>query len=128
MIDKISVIPDTVDIHDNADIINSSFEGHNFVGKSALVTYSSFGKYSYISRNSVIKTADVGRFTSISWNCSIGPEEHDFRRLTAHSILTSTKQFQLFDRKFYNPFNKSFIENDVWIGCNSVILGGGKNF
>lgn len=103
----------------------SSFEGNNFIGQGATCVYSSLGKYSYISKNSVVKNTDIGKFTSIAWNCSIGPEEHDFSRLTSHSILTSTKTFQMFDKKFYNPFEKECkIGNDVWIGANSTILRG----
>ncbi len=115
----------TVSFGVNSQVCNSKFEGYNFIGQGATVAFSEFGKYSYISKNSVIKNTKVGRFTSISWNCSIGPEEHDFNRLSSSSILTSVKTFTLFDHKFYNPFEKSCsIGNDCWIGCNSTILRG----
>ena len=115
----------TVSFGVNSQVLNSKFEGHNFVGQGATVAYSDFGKYSYISKNSVIKNTSVGRFTSISWNCSIGPEDHDFNRLTSSSILTSIKTFTMFNQKFYNPFEKKcYIGNDCWIGCNSTILRG----
>ncbi|MBR4325104.1 MAG: CatB-related O-acetyltransferase [Bacteroidales bacterium] len=117
----------TVVFHANTNVVNSKFEGYNFVGQGATVAYSEFGKYSYISKNSVIKNTKVGRFSSISWNCSIGPEDHDFNRLTSSSVLTSIKTFTLFDHKFYNPFEKECsIGNDCWIGCNSTILRGVK--
>lgn len=125
MINEFNSIGNNVIFHEGSNVIHSKFEGNNFVGQGATVTYSEFGKYSYISKHSVIKNTKVGRFTSISWNCSIGPEDHDFNRLTSSSILTSTKTFSLFDHKFYNPFEKECsIGNDCWIGCNSTILRG----
>lgn len=114
-----------VSFGEGSDVINSCFEGHNFVGKYSTCAYSKFGKYSYISKCSTIKNTTVGKFTSISWNCTVGPEEHDFHRLTCSSVLTSTKTFKLFNHKFYNPFDKlCAIGNDVWIGANAVILRG----
>lgn len=125
MLDTKSAIPNNVVIHVGASVENSKFEGFNFIGKYSTVAYCQFGKYSYISQFSIIKSTTVGNFTSISWGCSIGPEEHDFNRLTSHSILTSNKAFTLFDQKLYNPFEKELtIGNDVWIGCNSTILRG----
>lgn len=116
---------ETVCFHDGANVIHSDFEGHNFVGRNATVTYSSFGKYSYVSQFSIVKNSKIGRFSSISWGCSIGPEDHDFNRLTSSSVLTSTKTFTLFEHKFYNPFEREcLIGNDCWIGCNSTVLRG----
>ena len=123
--DDNNIIGKNVVFNEGSYVINSKFEGNNFVGQGATVTYSEFGKYSYISKYSVIKNTKVGKFTSISWNCSIGPEDHDFNRLTTSSVLTSTKTFSLFDHKFYNPFERTCsIGNDCWIGCNSTILRG----
>lgn len=116
---------ESVCFHDGANVIHSDFEGHNFVGRNSTVTYSSFGKYSYVSQFSIVKNSKIGRFTSISWGCSVGPEDHDFNRLTSSSVLTSTKTFTLFDHKFYNPFERDCsIGNDCWVGCNSTILRG----
>ena len=118
---------ETVVFHDGANVINSKFEGCNFVGRNSTVTYSSFGKYSYVSQFSIVKNSQIGRFTSISWGCSVGPEDHDFNRLTSSSVLTSTKTFTLFNHKFYNPFEKECsVGNDCWIGCNSTVLRGVK--
>lgn len=120
-----NIFDDTTKFHVGSNVIHSKFEGNNFVGRYATVTYSEFGKYSYVSQFSVVKNTKIGRFTSISWGCSIGPEDHDFKRLTASSVLTSTKTFTLFDHKFYNPFNRlCSIGNDCWIGCGSTVLRG----
>ena len=120
-----NIFDGTTIFHEGSTVIHSKFEGHNFVGNNATVAYSELGKYSYISKSSVVKNVVIGRFTSISWCCSIGPEEHDFNRLTNSSILTSTKTFSLFSHKFYNPFEKECsIGNDCWIGCNSTVLRG----
>ena len=69
--------------------------------------------------------AEIAKFTSISWGVTIGPEEHDFNRVTNHSFLYSTKSFQLVKEKIYSPITKECtIGNDVWIGCNSTVLRG----
>lgn len=125
MTDNNNIFDDTTKFHEGSNVIHSKFEGYNFVGRYATVTYSEFGKYSYVSQFSVVKNTKIGKFTSISWGCSIGPEDHDFNRLTASSVLTSTKTFTLFDHKFYNPFNRMCsIGNDCWIGCGSTVLRG----
>jgi virginiamycin A acetyltransferase len=54
---------------------------------------------SYIGDYTVVINSNIGKFTSISWGVTIGPEEHDFNRVTKHSFLYSTKSLQLLDEK-----------------------------
>jgi acetyltransferase-like isoleucine patch superfamily enzyme len=122
-----SIIAKNAIINDYSTIINSEISSHCSIGKFSFIAYSKLGKYSYASQNTIIKTTNIGNFTSISWGVSIGPEEHDYNKLTNHSFLCSTKMFNLSKNKFYNPFEKNCeIGNDVWIGCNSTILRGLK--
>ncbi|MBL7771385.1 MAG: CatB-related O-acetyltransferase [Chitinophagaceae bacterium] len=122
---KQSNIAETSNVHDFATVVQSELQGHNFIGKFSTLTYSKLGIYSYISQFSVVKSVTIGNFSSISWGCSLGPEEHDFNRLTTHSFLISTETFKLLEEKVYSPFDKPCtIGNDVWIGCGTTILRG----
>lgn len=106
-------------------LINTSLEEQVMIGSFSKITYSKMGAMSYIGDYTVVINSIIGKFTSISWGVTIGPEEHDFNRVTNHSFLYSTKSFQLVKEKMYSPFVKEcVIGNDVWIGCNSTILRG----
>lgn len=122
---KDSLIHPTSEVHDFSTIIKSTLTGHNFVGRFSSIMYSKLGQYSYVSQFSILKSCIIGNFTSISWGCSIGPEDHDYGRLTTHSFLISTDAFKLLDEKVYSPFTKNCnIGSDIWIGCNSTVLRG----
>lgn len=95
------------------------------VGGFSKMAYSSMNDLSYIGDYTVVINSIIEKFTSISWGVTIGPEEHDYTRLTNHSFLYSLKSFELASKKLYSPFEKEcVIGNDVWIGCNSTILRG----
>lgn len=82
------------------------------------------GSYSYIQKNSSVWHATIGRFCSISWNVSIGGGEHDFHKVTAHSMLYATP-YGFVDEPLYERFSeKCEIGNDVWIAAGASILRG----
>ncbi len=87
--------------------------------------YSSvLGDYTYVQKNSSIWHASIGKFSSISWNVSIGGGEHDFHKVTAHSILYS-KPFGFIDKPMYERFSeKCEVGNDVWIAASVSVLRG----
>ncbi|MDB5272140.1 MAG: hexapeptide repeat-containing transferase [Chitinophagaceae bacterium] len=120
-----SAIDETANLGGCSTIIHSNLGEMCIVGKFSKVAYSSMGPLSYISDYSVVINSVIGKFSSISWGVTIGPEEHDYKRLTNHSFLYSLKAFTLTPHKHYSPFEKEcIIGNDVWIGCNSTILRG----
>jgi len=119
------------DIHESTKIgklntlINTVLGEEVMIGSFSKIAYSKMGTMSYIGDYTVVINAEIAKFTSISWGVTIGPEEHDFNRVTNHSFLYSTKSFKLIKNKMYSPFIKECtIGNDVWIGCNSTILRG----
>jgi acetyltransferase-like isoleucine patch superfamily enzyme len=82
---------------------------------------------SYTGMNTVIMHSTIKKFCSISWGVTIGPSNHDYRKLTSHSFLYDN--FYGFKEEAANIFHERFINecivgNDVWIGCNSTILRG----
>lgn len=118
-------IPKSVKLGNLITLINTTLDEEVMIGNFSKMTYSKMGVMSYIGDYTVVINAVIGKFTSISWGVTIGPEEHDFNRVTNHSFLYSVKSFQLVKEKVYSPFIKECtIGNDVWIGCNSTILRG----
>ncbi|MFN5417574.1 MAG: CatB-related O-acetyltransferase [Flavobacteriia bacterium] len=106
-------------------LLNSTLEEGTMLGSFSKIAYSKLGKMSYLGDQTIVINSIIKKFVSISWGVTIGPEEHDYSRLTNHSFLYSTKSFQLVKEKKYSPFEKEcIIGNDVWIGCNSTILRG----
>ena len=106
-------------------LINAKLDEGVMIGNFSKMAYSQMGTMSYIGDYTVVINSIIKKFTSISWGVTIGPEEHDYSRVTNHSFLYSTKSFQLVKEKQYSPFvSECVIGNDVWIGCNSTILRG----
>ena len=86
--------------------------------------HSELGAYSYVQKNSSIWHATIGKFCSLSWNVSVGGGEHDFGKVTAHSMLYA-KPYGFIEEPMYERFSeKCEIGNDVWIAAGVSILRG----
>lgn len=112
------------DISDSAIVLNSKVGHHCMIADGTRFCYSELGDYSYVSRNSNIFSTQIGKFTSISWNVSIGPANHDYKKLCCHPILFASR-FGMIDKgdEFYNQYDgRITVGNDVWIGCNATII------
>ena len=111
------------DIAHSAIVLNSKIGNHCMVADGVRFCYSELGDYSYVSRNSNVFSTRIGKFTSISWNVSIGPANHDYGCFSSHSMLFAARFGMLGGGKFYDQYEGNIeIGNDVWIGCNAVIL------
>lgn len=120
-----SVVPENAKIGDEVILLNTRLGEMCMVGRFSKMAYSQMDDLSYIGDYSVVINSRIGKFSSISWGVTIGPEDHDYKKITSHSFLYSTKAFTLVDRKRYSPFERDcIIGNDVWIGCNATILRG----
>ncbi len=85
---------------------------------------SKLGDYSYIQKNSSVWHCEIGKYCSISWNVSIGGGEHDFHKVTAHSMLYAPF-YGFVDKPMYDRFSDECkIGNDVWIAAGVSILRG----
>lgn len=123
-------------------IVNQSFlEGYNTIFRNSAVIESSVGFGTYIGDGSYISNAKVGRFCSIAENVRIAIGNHptsvfvttfpSFYYNTESQIgFTFHKSIPIYEGfKKYPEEDKNYqvvIGNDVWIGCNSIILGGVK--
>lgn len=115
------------DINPTALVLHSTVGRRCMLGNGAMLCYSQMGDMSYMSSRSKAYSCRIGRFSSISWNVSIGPANHDYRRMSSHSMLFATR-FGMIDtprQRYYDQYDGSTqIGNDVWIGCNAVIMRG----
>lgn len=75
------------------------------------------GSYSYIGRNCNITKSNIGNYVSIANNVSIGQGEH---------VLSNLSTSSLFYDEAYSALTKEkcIIENDVWLGVDSIVLRG----
>jgi acetyltransferase-like isoleucine patch superfamily enzyme len=112
-----------ITIADYVDIVDSRLERFANVAHHAQITGCVVGARTSVGRYSKLRDADIGKFCSISWDVTIGATTHPFEHLSSHSF-SYMKKFGLVseDKKF--PQLKTYIGNDVWIGCHSVIRSG----
>lgn len=117
----------------NADIAESALVLMSKVGEvcqlfdDAMLCYSQIGDMSYLGRRSCAFSSTIGKYCSIAWNVSIGPGNHDYDRVTSHAMLYAKRFGMINDisERYYNQYDKeTVIGNDVWIGCNAVIMRG----
>ena len=121
---KNTKMEDDVVIRDFARIESSVLHNHCDIQRTSMIYSSEIGAYTYTGKNITIWHAKIGKFCSISWNVSIGGANHGYEKITSHAFLYAP-QFGLLKGKkaLYNRFSeKCIIGNDVWIGCNAVIL------
>lgn len=77
------------------------------------------GKNSYINSGVVIYSGngvDIGEGVLIASNCTIAPVNHEYR----------SKDKTIREQRFMPSKGGLIIEDDVWIGANSVVLDGAK--
>lgn len=136
-----SNISESARVYKNVDIRESFIGENSIVGDSCRIEKSelglltqvypngimygsSLGDYSYIQKNGSVWHATIGKYCSISWNVSIGGGEHDFHKVTSHSMLYASS-YGFVDHPLYDRFSKScVIGNDVWIGAGASVLRG----
>lgn len=92
----------------------------------AVVVESSMGRYSYIGEHTSLLSTDVGNFTSISNYCAIGGGGHPMEWVSMSPVFNSSKGIlkKSFSQNKYQPFARTTIGNDVWIGSHCLIRGG----
>ena len=118
-----SKLKNGVTVGDNSVIKSSILDKHTAIQRNNIIHNSKFGKHSYTGMNSVILHSNIGHFCSISWNITIGGANHDYSRVTTNSFIYDINSPLNIGKKAYNRYkSKCVINNDVWIGANSIIL------
>lgn len=91
-----------------------------------LVVNSEISKYSYIAENTTILDCKIGAFSSIASNCFIGGASHPTNWVSTSPVFQDCSS--VLKKKYakikYNPYEKTHIGNDVWIGSNTLIKAG----
>lgn len=86
----------------------------------------SLGKYSYIGRNTIISNTEIGSYCSIATRCMIGGAEHPINFVSTSPVFCTGKNCLNvnFGYNEFQPYSKTVIENDVWIGAGCFIKAG----
>ncbi len=116
-------IKSTAIISADCDLQDSRLEDYVFLKHDATCQNSTIGLRSSVGMYSVVRDADVGKYCSISWNVTVGAVNHLLSRLTTHAFPCRTR-FGLTDVEGKMPQVRTTVGNDVWIGCNAVVLPG----
>lgn len=105
------------------ELQNTRFDENAFVAHHACCVDSSIGRFSSIGRYSKVRFAEIGRYCSISWDTTIGAVAHPLDRVSTCALTYKSEYGVVKQDKDY-PQKKTIIGNDVWIGCNVVVLSG----
>ncbi len=109
-----------------ATVVDSVIDKTAKVQNSTNIRYSSIGKYSYVAKNTSIIHAQVGSFCSIAGGVSVGGGAHNMYAVSTSPVFQ--KGHNIFNMNFANinfePFKKTIIGDDVWIGNRAIVLQG----
>ena len=107
----------------NCDLQFSEFGKWVNIAHDAQALNAVVGDRTSVGRYSKLRDCKIGKFCSISWDVTIGAVSHPMNRISTHAF-TYRKQFGISDSDIALAQKETLIENDVWIGCNAVILSG----
>ena len=92
-----------------------------FIGNAEIGSTVVLGEGSYINSGHII-TGTIGKYCSIAYNVIIGPTEHD--PTAATTSPSKAIKLGLASSEVEKEKNPPFIEDEVWIGANVVVLKG----
>lgn len=85
------------------------------------------GKYSYINSYSMVGVnTQIGKFCSIAYGTKIGLSEHPTTYISTSPTIYGKNNIFGADKVWSDHQSPVIIENDVWIGANSIIIQGVK--
>lgn len=125
-----------LEIGKNTVINNCNFEGYNLISDNCRIGNCEFGLMSYVGDSVRMGSTKVGRFTAIGPGVKVVVGTHPTRKKVAlHPAFFSNREFvglriaqeQTFDEITYTDDQCKWyaeIGNDVWIGAETMILGG----
>ena len=109
-------------------IRGSSISKKAFVNYGSNIVNSSMDEYSYCGYDCWIIEAEIGKYCSISNQVHIGGPAHPVAWVSTSPVFHEGRN--VFGKHFseleFEPFNKTYIGNDVWIGENVMIKPGVK--
>ena len=81
-----SLIDKGSSIGDYCLILNSSIKEYVAINRRNYIQNTHIGKFTYTNFNTLIRYSTIENFCSISWNVSIGGKNHDYHKVSNHSI------------------------------------------
>jgi acetyltransferase-like isoleucine patch superfamily enzyme len=108
------------------NISKVTFGYANFIASRTNLKNVSLGDFTYIAKNSGISHAQIGKFCSIGDNVKIGLAYHPVNLVSTHpSFYLKYKKLPFFaETSLFDVYKTVHIGNDVWIGTNSIVMGG----
>lgn len=110
----------------NSKILNTQIGSFISIAKNVIVRNSEIGDHSYLNANNHINNIKIGKFSSIASNIKFGLGIHPTHLITTHpAFYSNNKPFKTFaDKNYFEEYLPITIGNDVWIGQESMIMGG----
>lgn len=105
------------------DLNDVEFGDYCNVAHHAQISGSKIGKRTSIGRYTKVRDAIIGSYCSISWDVTIGAVSHPLDTISTHAF-TYRKRFGIANNDSMKPKEYVNIGNDVWIGCNAIIMPG----
>lgn len=118
-----SKIKSTCIIDASCTIKNTELDDYVFLKHHTICEFAKVGLRSSVGFYSVLRSAVIGKYCSISWFTTVGAVNHHFDTVTTHAFPVRGR-FGLTDVEGSMPERITTVGNDVWIGCNVVILPG----
>ena len=107
-------------------IVKSKADRKSHISGGTVFFHSQIDKYSYTGYDCEIIYTEIGKYCSISNRVIIGGASHPVDNVSTSPIfLNGTNCFKKHLAKIdYNPYKKTVIGNDVWIGECAIIKAG----
>jgi acetyltransferase-like isoleucine patch superfamily enzyme len=107
-------------------ILDSKIDNSVKVNAGANIVRSTIGKYSYIGYSTSVANTQIGNFCSIAGGCVIGGATHPIDWVSTSPVFHSGRNCmgKHFSSHQFDPFKKTIIGNDVWIGSDCLIKSG----
>ena len=105
----------------------SSLGQYNVIFAEARIVHSDIGDHTFIQRGSVVNHASIGKFCSIAQRVTIGLGRHPIASASSHPAFYSATQpieAHFSDRDIFEPFRRTSVGHDVWIGQGAMIVDG----
>ncbi|MFA7361210.1 MAG: CatB-related O-acetyltransferase [Candidatus Kapaibacterium sp.] len=108
---------------------NCNFGKYVYISEHDSIQNVSIGDFSYVGNKTSILNSRIGKFCSIANNVFIGPGKHPVNFVSLHPIFyrdNSRAGYTFTTELEYDEYGSVEIENDVWIGTNTIIMPGVK--
>jgi len=106
---------------------NSRLGKHNVLFQNSYLLHSEIGDHTFIQKNSAVHFAKIGKFCSIASGVTIGLGQHPLEQVSSHPAFYSAVQpvaKTFSSSESFEPFQKTVVGNDVWLGENVMIVDG----